>query len=261
RDAFFGIILQHRLRFLFVNVESFLNDFLVRVIKAIVFQCALFQSLKECFAIGAGEVKNFFNIDHVSHDLRLLYVPRNPFEHENVDIRFKLVRVHRRGDRFLPKFDRDVVRDELAFARIFEERFPERCAGVDRPEDVAAGAMKEARNAAERFALSAFPAPWRAEQNERAVFHEMSGYTALAANREGNLFHRYRIDIHASTAAIEADVAVHECENGVITAEPDVFAGEKFSAPLTNDDIAGDDHLTAESLYAEPLADAVAAIL
>src|SRR5882762_11090866 len=86
-------------------------------------------------------------------------------------------------------------------------------------------------------------------------------YTALAANREGNLFRRNWIDIDAATSAIEANIAVNQRENRVIASEADVFARLKFRAALAHDDVAGDDHLAAEFFYAQPLADAVAAVL
>jgi len=86
-------------------------------------------------------------------------------------------------------------------------------------------------------------------------------YTALAASREGKLFGCDWIDIYASTASIETNIAVHERENGVIAAEANVFAREKFRASLAHNDIAGEHHFAAESFYAEPLADAVAAVL
>jgi hypothetical protein len=86
-------------------------------------------------------------------------------------------------------------------------------------------------------------------------------YTALAASREGNLFRRDGIDIDAATSAIEANIPVNQRENRVIASEADVFAGLKFRAALPHDDVAGDDHLAAEFFYAQPLADAVAAVL
>src|SRR5947207_11067506 len=70
-----------------------------------------------------------------------------------------------------------------------------------------------------------------------------------------------RIDVYASAASIEANIAVDQCENGVIPAEANIFAGQKFRAALANDDVASKHHFTAESFYAEPLANTVAAIL
>src|SRR5258708_21223952 len=86
-------------------------------------------------------------------------------------------------------------------------------------------------------------------------------YTAVAANREGNLFRRNGIDIDAATSAIEANVSVNQRENCVIASKADVFARLKFGAALAHDDVAGDDHLAAEFFNAQPLADAVAAVL
>src|SRR6266571_8999847 len=117
-------------------------------------------------------MKNFLHFDQFSHDLRLINVSRNPVEDENVDVRLELVRVDRGVDRFLPKLDRDVVRDELSLAGVFEKSFPNFCARIDGAKHVAARAMKKTWNCSERFALRAFAAARRTKQDERAVFHE-----------------------------------------------------------------------------------------
>ncbi len=86
-------------------------------------------------------------------------------------------------------------------------------------------------------------------------------YTALAANREGKqLFRSDGVNVDASSAAIEPNVAVNQREDCVIAAESDVLARQKFCAALANDNVAGDDQFAAESFYTEPLADAVAAV-
>src|SRR5436309_8849792 len=93
-------------------------------------------------------------------------------------------------------------------------------------------------------------------------FMKATCYTALVANREGKrLFRSNRIGVDPPPAAIEANVAVDQCENCVIAAEPDVFARQKFRPALPHDDIAGNDQLAAESFYTEPFANAVATIL
>src|SRR5204862_898006 len=79
---------------------------------------------------------------------------------------------------------------------------------------------------------------------------------------KGNdLFRSNRIDVDPPSAAIEADVAVDQCENSVITTEADVLSRQKFRAALADDDVAGHDQLAAESFYTETLANAVAAVL
>ena len=69
------------------------------------------------------------------------------------------------------------------------------------------------------------------------------------------------IDIHSSTGAIEAHVAIDQRKNGVIAAEPDVLARQKFRPALAHDNVAGHDQLAAKFFHAQPLADAVAAVL
>src|SRR5437773_8666613 len=261
-DAIFGIMTQHRLGFHFVNVEPLLDDLFIGVIEAIVFQRALFQPAEQRFAVWAGEMKNFFHVDELPHDLGLIHIPRNAVEHEDVDVRFEFVRVHRGIDRFFPKFDSNVVWNELAFARVFQKRFPDFCARIDRTKHLAARTMIKALNGTERFALGPFPAAGRTKQDERAVFHESEWlYCSRSQSGEERLFRSDRIDIDSSSAAIEADVAVDQSENRVIAAEANVLTRQKFRAALANNDVASHDQLAAESFYTEPLANAVAAVL
>ena len=88
-----------------------------------------------------------------------------------------------------------------------------------------------------------------------------SGYTALAMNREGKLFRRNRIDIDATSAAIEPNAAIDERENRVITTESNVLARKELGAALADDNVSGQDHFAAKSLYAETLTNAVATVL
>src|SRR4030095_14167297 len=104
------------------------------------------------------------------------------------------------------------------------------------------------------------PLPGAPNRMNVRYFIAASGYTALAVNREGKLFRRNRIDVDAATTTIETNVAVNERENRVIAAETGVFAGLKFRSALANDDVAGENHLAAKSLYAETFADAVSAV-
>ena len=115
---------EHRLRFVFVGIEPPLNDLLVGVVEPVVFERALFQSRKKRLAVRAGEVENFFHVDHLLHDLGLGDISRNPVEHERVDVRLEFVRVDRGVDRFFPKLDRDFIGHELAFARVIQKARP-----------------------------------------------------------------------------------------------------------------------------------------
>src|SRR5205823_14334565 len=69
-------------------------------------------------------------------------------------------------------FHCDVIRDELAFARVCKECFADLCARVDGAEYIATSAMIKTRDRAERFALGAFAAARRAKKDEGVVSHE-----------------------------------------------------------------------------------------
>jgi len=70
-----------------------------------------------------------------------------------------------------------------------------------------------------------------------------------------------RINVHAAAFAVETDLAVDEGEDGVISPETDILAGQELRAALADDDVAGDDGLAAEFFHAETLANAVASVL
>ena len=70
-----------------------------------------------------------------------------------------------------------------------------------------------------------------------------------------------RIDIHAPACAIEPNIPIDERKNGVIAAETDVLARQKFRPALAHDDVPGHDQFAAKSFYAQAFADAVAAVL
>ena len=61
-------------------------------------------------------------------------------------------------------------------------------------------------------------------------------------------------DIHPAAIAVEVDVAVDQCKNGVIAADSDIAPGMPLGATLADDDISGNDRFAAEFLNAQPLA-------
>src|SRR4029077_14831114 len=158
------------------SIETALDDRFVGIVETVIFKGALLQSRKQRVAIWAGEVENFLHVDHLFHDLRLTYVPRDAIEHEDIDVRFEFVRVHRRIDRFFPEFHGNLIRHELAFTGVFQKCFAHFGARVDGAKHVAAWAMIKTRDAAERFALRALAAAGRAEENERVVSNERNQF-------------------------------------------------------------------------------------
>jgi hypothetical protein len=67
-------------------------------------------------------------------------------------------------------------------------------------------------------------------------------------------------DVDPATGAIKTYLAVDQGENGVIAAEPNIFARQELRAPLPDNDVTGNNGLTAELLYAQSLADAIATV-
>jgi hypothetical protein len=61
-------------------------------------------------------------------------------------------------------------------------------------------------------------------------------------------------DIDAATIAVEVNIAVHKCVQGVVLAHADVFTGMPFGAALADDDVARDDGLATKLFDAETIA-------
>jgi hypothetical protein len=210
-------------------------------------------------------MKHFSYVDHFLHDLGLSDITRNAVEHQRVNVWFKLVRLYGRVDCLSPELDRDIIRHELAFARVIQKRFTDLGARVDGAEYVAAGAVIKAWNRAKGFALRSFAAARRAKEDERVVSHGRNRFIAASSKLEsrinGLFSNGQRIDIHPSARAIETHVPIHQRKNRVVAPESHVFSRYKFGATLAHYDVASDDHFAAEFFDAQPLADAVASIL
>jgi hypothetical protein len=78
---------------------------------------------------------------------------------------------YRRVDRLAPELHCDIIRNELAFARILKKGFANLCARVDGAEYIATSAMIVTRDRAEGFALRAFAAARRAKKEKGLVSH------------------------------------------------------------------------------------------
>src|ERR1700726_3445215 len=74
-------------------------------------------------------------------------------------------------DGLFPELHRDIVRDQLALARIFEECLADLRPGIDGPKDIAARTMIEPGDSAERFALGAFATAGRTKQDKSSILH------------------------------------------------------------------------------------------
>src|SRR2546423_13421196 len=70
-----------------------------------------------------------------------------------------------------------------------------------------------------------------------------------------------RLDVDPASGAVEPHLAVDQREDRVIATQPDILAGEKFRAALSDDDVAGHDHFAPKFFHAQPFADAVPAVL
>ena len=76
----------------------------------------------------------------------------------------------------------------------------------------------------------------------------------MAAQSAGGRLVGCRFGDIRKAIAVEVDVAVDQCENGVIAADSDIAPGMPLGATLADDDISGNDRFAAEFLNAQPLA-------
>ena len=172
---------EHRFRFRFIDVKAALDDLVVRVVEAVVFQGTLLQPGKQCFAARTGEMKHFFHVDHFLHDFGLADIPRDPIKDERIDVWLKLVRLDGCIDCRSPKLNGDLIGHKLAFAGVFEEGFAYFRAGVDGAKHIAAGAVIIAWDCAQRFALRPFAATRRAKEDKGIVSHDRNRFIPQAS--------------------------------------------------------------------------------
>ena len=159
-DQLGAVIIEHRFGFLIVDLEAALDDIGIDVVQSVFLQGASLQAVEDLGFVGAEEMEDAVDIEAGAEDFRLVDVAGNAVEHEEVDVGLEASGFFHRLDLLRPEFDGDVVGNELAFAGIFQKSLAQGRADIDGAKDVAAGAVKEAGNGADDFALSAFTGTW-----------------------------------------------------------------------------------------------------
>ena len=67
-------------------------------------------------------------------------------------------------------------------------------------------------------------------------------------------------NIHAAAFAVEEHLAINQCKKRVVAAHADANARMHLGAALADDDVAGDDRLTAKFFHAEAFAAGIATV-
>ena len=165
-----GVVVEDGLRLRFVDADALLDDFLLGIIEAIVLERALPQTAGQFGAVWAAEMKDLQHFDVLLHELSLLHVARDAVQNQEIDVRLELVSAYAVMDAGAPQLDGDLIRHQLAAARIGHKLLPQLCAGVERAEDVAASHVMKARDSPHDQPLRALAAARRAEDEEGAVF-------------------------------------------------------------------------------------------
>ena len=171
-DEFWAVEIEDGLRFLLVSPEPAFDDLFVDVVEPVVFKGPALQTVIDLGFVGAGEMENAAHIELGAENLGLVAIARDAVEHEEIDVGLESIGLHHLVDLCRPEADADVVRHELAFARIGKKGLAELGAHIDRAKDIAAGAMIKAGDGAENFALSSFAGSRRAEEKKGFVNHD-----------------------------------------------------------------------------------------
>ena len=157
---------EHRPRLALVDLEPLADHLLVGVVDAVLLERAAAHARHHRLDVGAHEVQHGEHLEMLLERLRLRDIARNAVEHQQVDIRL-VDREHRLGLHVLaPHLDRELVGNELAARRVGHELLAEVRRHVERPEDIAAGEVEEARHLAEDLALRALAGAGSAEKED-----------------------------------------------------------------------------------------------
>src|SRR4029077_9849188 len=89
----------------------------------------------------------------------------------------------------------------------------------------------------------------KAPQRARRFFHR-EGILVWELTVRTRLRHFPGFDIYAATVLVESYDAVYQCKNRIIPAESHIPTRQVFCPALADDDVARDDLLAAEFLYA-----------
>ncbi len=169
-DQFRPVIVEQGQGFLFVGIEPPADHFLIRVVEPVVFQGPLLQARDDFVPVRAIEVENPLHIDDVRHEFGLPDVAGDSIEDEVVDIRLEDVSLDRVSDADLPELYRDLVRDEAAVARVFQEGLADRVPCIHAPENIAACAVEKPGEGADGGSLRALSTSGGTKEEIGGVF-------------------------------------------------------------------------------------------
>ena len=161
---------KNRLGLRFVGGDPLLDDAVGSIVHAVVLERALAHPAGQFLAIRTGEVEDLVDLQEVGDHLGLRDIARNAVEYQKVDVRLVNVGVAPVVDLGFPQLDGQFIRHQIAAAGIMDEALADGGAGVERAEDIAAGAVEEARDGPEDFPLGALARTRRAEDQECGTF-------------------------------------------------------------------------------------------
>ncbi len=157
-------MIQDRTGLAFVDFEPAANNFIAGVVETIFAQGAAAKALYHFIQIRADEVNDFHDVDGVVEELGLLDVSGDAVEDDKFTVGMELVDHLHALDVLLPEFDGDFVGDELSLAGVFPEYSAHFALEIERPEDVTGGAVIEAGDGTDDFALGSFSAAGGSEE-------------------------------------------------------------------------------------------------
>ena len=183
-DEAFAVEVQDGLGFLFVNLQALTDDIQVGIIQAVVLERAALHPGDEVFLFLRREIKHGDDVEVVAQHFGLMDVARDAVEHEGVGVGMKPPHLDAGRNEVAPQFNGRAVGHERTFAGVFDENFSEVAVRAQVPEHVAAGAMEETGDRAERAAMRALAGAGRAKHQNGFVFHASKHRTSKRRNTQ-----------------------------------------------------------------------------
>jgi hypothetical protein len=154
-----------------VNFLAALNHFDINIIEPVLLEGATLEAVVDLGFVRALQMEDAADVEFIAEDLRLVDVAGNAIENEEIDVGFEASGLHHAIDLIGPKADRNIVRNQLAFARILQKSLAEIGADIDGAKNIAAGAMKKAGDGAENFTLGSFARTRSTKKKEGFIKH------------------------------------------------------------------------------------------
>ena len=165
-EQFAWVEFEHGFGFGLVDFESVSHDGFVGVVRAALLVASFEDSLDQRFVVVPAEVEYELHVDLAVDHSALSGVPGYAVEQEDLAIRVEGSVLDPFGELFAPQRDGEVVGDEVAAGGAFGDDSSVGRTGIEAPEDLATGEVKEPGESSENGALGPFTTSGCAEEQD-----------------------------------------------------------------------------------------------